>query len=102
MTVLKDSPSAGTASARECDARNCFDEGGFPRALPANNGDGRNIQVYVGSTAQISKLWRGAWGSVTTHPSAHTRVRNSNMRFLLAAYWGSDRPTGVGLENPLG
>jgi hypothetical protein len=84
MMVLKDSPSAGTASARECDARNCFDEGGLPRALPANNSDGRNIQVYVGSITQVGK-WRGAWGSVT-HPSAHTRVRNSNMRFLLAAY----------------
>ena len=48
--VLKDSPSAGTASARECDARNCLYEGRFPCALPANNGYGRNIQVYVGST----------------------------------------------------
>lgn len=70
MMVLKDSPSAGTTSARKCDARNCFDEGGFPRALPANNGDGRNIQVNVGSTIQIGKLRLGAWAALRTQ--AHT------------------------------
>jgi hypothetical protein len=68
--VLKDSPSTSTAGARECDARDSLYEGGFPCALPANNRDGRNVQVYVGSTTWIGDLWQGAWAEVRTQAHA--------------------------------
>jgi hypothetical protein len=70
MVALKVSPSASPAGAWQCDARDSLYEGGFPCALPTDNGDGRNIQVYVGSTTWINDLWQGTWVEVRTQARA--------------------------------